>query len=72
MAELPVTSHPFLVPVSLFLKTGELVTIVNVPPFNPPAEILQWGSRFFVLDKETGKYLEGLMFFVPPTMEAGE
>jgi len=55
--------NPAFVTTSLYTKLGEFVTTVEVPPFTPKAEILQWGSRYFVYDKEQDKYLEGLTYW---------
>jgi hypothetical protein len=47
--------------VKLFTRSGEYVTTVTVPPFNPPAEVIVWGQRFFVLT--SGTYREGLPYY---------
>lgn len=61
-----------MVQVDLLTKDGGFVVKVQIPPFTPPAEVLQWGSRFFVYNKEDGKYYEGLCFFVISDLEVGE
>ncbi len=48
--------------IDLFVKSGEYVTTVTVPIFNPKAEVITWGSRTFIRNPEDGKYYEGLNF----------
>lgn len=54
----------------LEVKDGELVNEGVMPEFNPKAEVVQWGSRFFVLHEVDADnvviYREGLMFYLPP------
>jgi ribosomal protein L37E len=45
----------------LYTKSGEFVAAVLVPPFNPPAEAIQYGSRVFILGAD-GRYREGLLY----------
>lgn len=49
------------------------VADVDIPPFDPPADGLMWGSRFFKFDmvvKREGRvyvqYREGMLFYVAP------
>jgi hypothetical protein len=65
-------SNSVLIATDLFTRDGGFVATVNVPPFTPPAEVLQWGSRYFVYDKIDGRYYEGLLYFVSPLQDAGE
>lgn len=51
--------------VALYTRYGGYVATVHVPPFNPPAEIILWGERFFV--RKDGRYLEGMCWVVMPT-----
>lgn len=37
----------------LELRTGELVGFAHVPPFMVLPEVIQYGSRVFILDKES-------------------
>lgn len=51
--------------VKLFTRSGEYVCTVSVPNFNPPVEVITWGSRCFVLIGNTAtgtKYVEGMMY----------
>lgn len=52
--------------VRLFTRQGEYVCTVDVPNFDPPVEVISWGSRYFVLcgNKAVGtiKYVEGMHF----------
>jgi len=52
-------------PIELYTREGAYVTTVQVPDFKPPAEILVWGVRMFVLDAEHGKYREAFAYVVP-------
>lgn len=47
--------------IRLLTRWGEYVVTVIVPVFNPQAEIINWGSRFFVR-RDDGKYYEGMMW----------
>lgn len=49
-------------PTRLLTRTGDFVVEVLVPPFNPPAEIIQWGGRYFIRQPD-GKYCEGMVWF---------
>jgi hypothetical protein len=60
------------IPTTLYTNDGDEVVTVNVPPFNPPAEILQWGARYFVYDVIDKRYIEGMLYFVPPIEQTGE
>jgi hypothetical protein len=63
----------------LLTREGGLVATVQIPEFNPPAEGLIWGTRFFVpqqpepvrLDNESGQmayyYIEGMLYYVTQT-----
>jgi hypothetical protein len=48
----------------LLTRTGELVTLVTIPPMNPPPEMVCWGQRLFVRN-ERGEYREGCCWFAP-------
>ena len=52
-------------PVELFTRDGSYVTTVHVPPFQTPPEVIVWGLRIFVLDREAGKYREAFAYAVP-------
>lgn len=55
--------------VNLFTRDLKFVTRAYIPPFNPPAEVICWGSRFFALSSNTTsqiEYIECMAFFVPP------
>jgi len=44
------------------------VATIEVPPFTPPAEVIVWGQRFFVLvagdpPDATPRYREGMAWF---------
>lgn len=56
-------SKPGFIPTELYTKLGGFVTVVDVPPFNPKPEILQWGARFFVYDAKQDKYIEGMLYW---------
>lgn len=45
---------------ALFTRSGDYVTTVRLPPFEPPAEAIQWGSRIFILTN--GAYKEGILW----------
>ena len=45
----------------LLTKSGDFVTRVDVPPYDPPPEIIAWGTRFFVR-QQNGEYREGLVW----------
>ncbi len=51
--------------IDLFTRGGDFVTSVQIPVFNPKAEILLWGSRYFYYNESKNQYLEGLCFWVP-------
>lgn len=44
----------------LMTRHGEYVVTAQIPRHNPPAEIVLWGSRHFVLNGE-GQYREGIL-----------
>ena len=52
--------------VRLFTRAGEYVCTVMVPDFDPPVEVITWGSRCFVLHgnraSSTIKYVEGMAY----------
>jgi len=59
------------VTVTLRTRAGENVFTAQVPKFKPPAEVLVWGQRFFVLDALAGlagdgelAYREVMAFFI--------
>lgn len=54
---------------TLYTRDGKPVVQVYVPPFEPYAEILSWGSRYFVWDAERKQYREALCFWIPPQLE---
>lgn len=45
----------------LFTRMGQYVVTVLVPPMNPPPEVIQWGSRYFMRNA-LGRYCEGLVW----------
>lgn len=45
--------------IKLLTRDGGYVTTVSVPPFNPPPEVIMWGSRVFVR-QPGGHYAEGM------------
>lgn len=47
---------------ALLTRSGGFVVNVEVPPFIPPAEVVQWGSRIFVRNP-AGEYREGLIWY---------
>jgi hypothetical protein len=53
--------------VKLTTRDGGFVTEIQVPPLNPPYEVVVWGQRVFVWDGATQTYREGLMFVDPST-----
>lgn len=61
-----------MVKVPLLTRNGEFVVTVEVPPFQPPADIIIWGARIFSRTErrghgETGAdYLEAFAYMVPP------
>lgn len=57
-----------MIKTELFTRAGEYVIVVMIPPFNPPAEAVIWGSRIFIRN-EKGKYVEGLAFHVTEMLE---
>jgi hypothetical protein len=56
--------------VRLETRDNQLVADVIVPRFNPPADVLIWGERCFVFQKEDKTklriYREGMMWPVLP------
>lgn len=57
--------------VMLTTRNGDFVSEVALPPFMPPAEIVVWGQRYFVLSNEVQTadelvYREALPWYVPP------
>jgi hypothetical protein len=53
----------------LFTSDRRFVKDVEILPFNTPPDLLVWGERFFILDKDTNgfvqpEYLEAFSFFV--------
>lgn len=51
--------------VRLYTKANEFVVAAEIPPFEPPPEILMWGERVFRHESED-RYTEGLAWFIPP------
>lgn len=51
--------------VKLCTRDGGFVAEINVPPLNPPYEVILWGQRVFVWDGKAQFYREGLMFVDP-------
>lgn len=49
---------------TLYTASGEPVTNVRHPPFNPPPDVIIWGNRTFVR-RETGKYTEAFAVVLP-------
>lgn len=54
-------------PIELYTKDGGYVTTLQVPRFNSPAEVIIWGQRVFVPDREAGRYREAFAYVVPLT-----
>lgn len=50
-------------PTPLYTRDGHFVTGVHVPTFDPPPEVIAWGSRVFVRCAD-GLYREGMPFVV--------
>jgi hypothetical protein len=48
--------------VKLYTRGGDYVATVQAPPFNPQAEAIGWGTRFFMRDGQ-GNYREGIVWF---------
>lgn len=44
----------------LLTREGDYVITAEVPRFNPPAEVIVWGSRIFVRTA-AGEYREGIV-----------
>ncbi len=62
-------------------RDGGYVGTHNLPPFNPPAEAVVWGSRIFLATNErqidrdglvTVVYREGLAWFIPDWLEMAD
>lgn len=51
-----------MVPTRLYTRSGGYVVTVHVPPFNPQAEVISWGSRIFVRNPD-GAYREGIIWY---------
>lgn len=47
--------------ITLTTNIGELVRTVQIPPFNPPPEVVTWGARTFVRRHDL-TYMEGLAY----------
>ena len=45
--------------IRLLTRWGEYVTTVTIPIFTPQAEVILWGTRYFVR-RDDGKYYEGM------------
>jgi hypothetical protein len=58
-----------MVRMTLWTKFDEPVTVVQLPPFNPPADVVMWGERIFVWHDDESKYIEGLLFVIPAPVE---
>ncbi len=43
-------------------QTGEEVTAVLIPPFNPAPTVILWGTRIFAFDKDLGQYREAFAY----------
>jgi hypothetical protein len=56
-----------MMPTVLLTRTGEPVTAIEVPPMEPPPEIVCWGSRFFVRNA-AGEYREGFCYLASRTL----
>jgi len=58
----------------LQVPSGELVQMVQIPPFQKLPEVLIWGDRHFVLqepvDLSVPVYSEVCAFWVPPVVES--
>lgn len=53
-----------MIDVDLFVKTGEYVTTVKMPPFKTMPDAILWGERFFIRRDDDGKYYEGFVHCV--------
>jgi len=41
------------------------VTLVTIPPFTPPPEVILWYARYFVL-RPDGRYYDGMCWPILP------
>lgn len=48
---------------TLYTRDGHKVVTITIPIFTPPAEVIQWGARIFVL--RDGRYVEGMRWMDP-------
>jgi hypothetical protein len=60
-----------MTPTRLLTRTGEFVVKVMVPPFSPPAEVINWGSRYFVR-QSNGEYREGIVWVAGRATEVAD
>lgn len=51
-----------MIGIELLSRAGDYVTTVSAPPFQIPVEVIQWGTRSFVL-RPNGEYREGIVWF---------
>lgn len=51
--------------VKLETRSGGLVTTVEIPEFDPPAEIIVWGQRYFIRSEKAGTYMEAMVAWAP-------
>lgn len=62
--------------VRLSTKSGDLVAVVLLPRYLPPADILQWGARSFRLmpgeQTPTGRMLDDSLDLPQPSLEYRE
>ena len=47
---------------NLFTRDGGFVTSVMIPALRPMAEILLWGSRYFIWSDHHAQYREGICY----------
>ena len=49
--------------IDLFTRAGGYVVTLRMFEMTPPPEVIGWGSRIFVFENATQKYVEGLLFY---------
>jgi hypothetical protein len=56
---------------NLYTRAGDFVASIELPPFNPPADVVIWGQRTFVFAEPILgiepylRYREGLAWWCP-------
>lgn len=59
------TPNMSLEKVELTIRDGGLVAVVEIPKFDPRAEVIVWGTRYFVYTDDPHVYREAYTAWAP-------